>query len=146
MSPDVHSGGRSARDFASTRTRSEARGTAFRKHPLMSIWRRIRPRRGLSERYEPPTDPKVILDRLAKLPISLWTYGWDDPTVRHLGPMSQDFAAAFGLGWNEHALDMVDTNGVLTVAVQELVKRVERLEAQLAELRPAASTASCDAD
>jgi hypothetical protein len=77
----------------------------------------------------------VILDRLASLPISLWTYGWDHPSVRHLGPMSQDFAAAFGLGWNEHGIDGVDCNGVLTVAVQALVKRIERLEAEVAELR-----------
>ena len=135
MKPDVHADGRSARDFAVTRTRGQARRTAFRRHPLMWAWRRLVPRRGLSERYEVPSDPNAILDRLAKLPISLWTYGWDDPSVRHLGPMSQDFAAAFGLGWNEHALDGVDCNGVLTVAVQALVKRVDHLEKQVASLR-----------
>ena len=138
MSPDVHADGRSARDFATTRTTSEARGTAFRRHPLLYAWRKVVRRRGLSERYEVPTDSRVILDRLAKLPISVWTYGWDDPSVRHLGPMSKDFAAAFGLGWNDHALDMVDTNGVLMVAVQELIKRVQHLEAELAALKPGA--------
>jgi hypothetical protein len=139
MSPDVHAGGQSARDYATKRTRAEARGTAFRKHPFMWTWRRVRPRPGLSKRYDVPTDPKVILDRLAKLPISLWTYGWDDPSVRHLGPMSQDFAAAFGLGWNDHAIDMVDTNGVLMVAVQELIKRVQHLEAEADALPSAGS-------
>lgn len=135
MKPDVHADGHSARDFAVTRTRGQARRTAFRRHPLMWAWRRLVPRRGLSERYEVLTDPNAILDRLAKLPISLWTYGWDHPSVRHLGPMSQDFAAAFGLGWNEHALDGVDCNGVLTVAVQALVKRVAHLEKEVASLR-----------
>jgi hypothetical protein len=137
MSPDVHAGGGSARDFAATRTRREARLTAFRRHPLLWTWRRLVPHRGLSTRYEVPTDPDEILERLSSLPVSVWTYAWDDPTVRHLGPMSQDFAAAFGLGWNERALDGVDCNGVLTVAVQALVARVEKLEAEVAKLRGA---------
>ena len=82
-----------------------------------------------------PTDPDEILKRLVDLPVSVWTYGWDHPSVRHLGPMSQDFAAAFGLGWNAHALDGVDTNGVLTVALQALAARVKQLEDEVAELR-----------
>ena len=138
MSRDVRNGGRSARDFAVTRTRREARWTAFRRHPLLWTWRRLMPHHGLSEKYDVPTDPEAILDLVAKLPISLWTYGWDHPTVRHLGPMSQDFAAAFGLGWNEHALDSVDCNGVLTVAIQALVKRVAQLEREMANLRQVA--------
>ena len=138
MSRDVRAGGRSARDYAVTRTRREARVTAFRRHPLLWTWRRLVPHRGLSERYEVPTDPDMILERLSSLPVSVWTYAWDHPTVRHLGPMSQDFAAAFGLGWNEKALDMVDCNGVLTVAVQALVARVEKLEAEVTRLRAAA--------
>jgi hypothetical protein len=137
----VHADGQSAREYARGRSRAQARWAAFRRHPLIWTWRRIVPRRGLSERYEPPTDPEIILDRLARLPISLWTYGWDHPSVRHLGPMSQDFAAAFGLGWNEHGMEPVDCNGVLTVAVQELVKRVARLEAELEQLRSSPASA-----
>lgn len=125
----------SAFEYATTRTRAQARSTAIRTHPLWWMWRRIRPRRGLSARYEPPTDPNVILERLAALPLSLWTYGFDDPTIRHLGPMSQDFAAAFGLGWNDRALDMVDCNGVLSAAIQALHKRVVHLEHEVAALR-----------
>lgn len=85
MKSDVHAGGRSARDFAGNRSRRRARRTAFQRHPLMWTWRHLLPRRGLSEKYDVPTDPNVILDRLAKLPISLWTYGWGHPSVRHLG-------------------------------------------------------------
>jgi hypothetical protein len=53
--------------------------------------------------------------------------------------MAQDFAAAFGLGDDDRSINMVDANGVLTVAVQALYRRVEALEAQLAEL-----AAKCD--
>ena len=72
----------------------EARRTDWR------LWLRSRARRrpGMSLRYEPPATRAEVLDRLVELPVSLWTYGWDEPSVRHLGPMAQDFATAFGLG------------------------------------------------
>ena len=38
-----------------------------------------------------------ILDRVAALPIASWEYK-TAPGVRHVGPMAQDFHAAFGLG------------------------------------------------
>ena len=49
--------------------------------------------------------------------------------------MSQDFRAAFGLGHDERRIDMVDANGVLTVAVQALLRRIAALEAEVAALR-----------
>ena len=51
-----------------------------------------------------------------RLPVSVWTYGFDDDGVRHLGPMAQDFAAAFGLGDDDRVIDMVDANGVVMAA------------------------------
>ncbi len=48
-----------------------------------------------------------------RLPVSVWTYGFDDDGVRHLGPMAQDFAAAFALGDDDRVIDMVDANGVV---------------------------------
>ena len=41
--------------------------------------------------------PQDILDRVAALPIASWEYK-AAPGVRHVGPMAQDFHAAFGLG------------------------------------------------
>ncbi len=45
-----------------------------------------------------PIDGHELLERLAALPVATWRYHWEPPHVRHLGPMSQDFRAAFGLG------------------------------------------------
>ncbi len=59
---------------------------------------------------------------------------WEDPDVRHLGPMAQDFAAAFGLGENERWIDTIDADGVNMVAIQELTRRLRALEARLAQL------------
>jgi len=81
-------------------------------------------------------DGNEILRRVSELPVSLWSYEWDDPTVRHLGPMAQDFAAAFGLGDTDVRINLLDECGVALVAIQALHRRVEALEAELARLRP----------
>jgi hypothetical protein len=88
-------------------------------------------RRGASERVEPPTGLDDALERLAGLPISVWTYGFDHPSVRHLGPMAQDFAAAFGLGTDDRRIELVDACGVLMAACKALHRRVVDLEKRL---------------
>jgi hypothetical protein len=77
-----------------------------------------------------------LLETLAGLPISKWSYLWDGPAVRHLGPMSQDFMAAFHLGDDERRIDLLDANGVNMVAIQALYRRVIALEAIMARLDP----------
>jgi len=77
-----------------------------------------------------------VLERLATLPISTWTYGFDHESVRHLGPMAQDFASTFGLGYTDRQIAIVDANGVCMAAVQALHRRVVALEAELAKPHP----------
>ena len=76
-----------------------------------------------------PTSKSATLAAAVALDVSTWTYAWDDPRVRHLGPMSQDFAAAFGLGSSDRRIDMVDYCGVLLTCVQVLHDRILALEA-----------------
>jgi len=76
-----------------------------------------------------------ILDLVAGLPISTWRYQWEDPHVRHLGPMAQDWAATFGLGEGETTIAPVDANGVALVSIQALYRLVGDLERALTELR-----------
>ena len=82
-----------------------------------------------------PVDGQEILETLAALPISTWNYKKDPSSTRHLGPMAQDFAAAFGLGDSDTTINMVDANGVVMVAIQALYRRVKVLEAEIAALR-----------
>jgi hypothetical protein len=84
---------------------------------------------------EEPVNGFEILEKLASLPISRWSYVWDGPAVRHLGPMSQDFRAAFGLGASETKIDLIDTNGVVMVSIQALYRRVVALEEEVARLK-----------
>jgi len=70
------------------------------------------------------------------LPVSTWTYEFE-PGVRHLGPMSQDFAAAFGLGRTNRMIDMVDANGINVVVLKTLLRRMKKLEAEVQRLQHA---------
>src|SRR5579863_285094 len=45
-----------------------------------------------------PVDGRGVLESLARVPMSTWSYRSEDRSVRHLGPMAQDFHEAFGLG------------------------------------------------
>ena len=42
-------------------------------------------------------DSQALLARFAALPIATWNYKTQPDSVRHMGPMAQDFCAAFGL-------------------------------------------------
>ncbi len=90
--------------------------------------------RVVSEGLEAVNGPE-LLAKLATLPVSTWRYRWEPPSMRHLGPMAQDFMATFGLGDDETRIDMVDANGVLTVAIQALYRRIIALEDEVASLR-----------
>ena len=90
-------------------------------------------------------DEAQVLAKLAEVPISTWNYIAQDATVQHMGPMAQDFHAAFGLGEDDRHIAALDLGGANTAAIQalyELVQQqadeIEGLKARLAELERAA--------
>ena len=76
-----------------------------------------------------------MLDRLAGLPIHRWSYKKDAEAIQHLGPMAEDFHAAFGLGQTDEHISVIDAAGVALAAVQQLALRVESLERDNERLR-----------
>lgn len=82
-----------------------------------------------------PVDQLNVLDRVLALPISEWSYKDDDPSVRHIGPMGQDFYKAFSLGFGETGISTLDTSGVALAAIQGLHSLVEQKDAEIASLR-----------
>jgi hypothetical protein len=79
-------------------------------------------------------DGRAILDKLAALPLATWNYRSQDRSIRHLGPMAQDFHAAFGVGENERTITTVDADGVALAAIQGLNAVVKEKEAKIASL------------
>jgi hypothetical protein len=82
-------------------------------------------------------DPEEVLDAIRALDVQTWNYKADDASVRHIGPMAQDFAAAFGVGEDDRKIMNVDAQGVCLAAIQALATRIEALETEIATLRAA---------
>ncbi len=81
-----------------------------------------------------PVDGAEILEKVVSLPLSSWSYRHDDTEARHLGPMAQDFRAAFALGADERHIAPMDVSGVTLVAVQQLNSRILELESLVGAL------------
>jgi hypothetical protein len=83
-------------------------------------------------------DPERVLEKVSALPLSTWEYT-DRPGQRHMGPMAQDFRAAFGLGADDRSISIVDASGVALASIQALNRKLERrnlaLERDVDELK-----------
>ena len=78
-----------------------------------------------------PADTEAILKKVSALPISTWTYLDEPSSVRHLGPMAQDFHASFGLGDDDRTYHSVDAHGVALAAIQGLERLVKQQEQRI---------------
>ncbi|WP_456449028.1 tail fiber domain-containing protein [Thiolapillus sp.] len=78
-------------------------------------------------------DTQDVLKKLQQVPVSAWSYK-SSPEERHIGPMAQDFYAAFGLGNSDKRISMVDAAGVSLAAAKALSERLEEKEARIREL------------
>ncbi|MDE3088211.1 MAG: hypothetical protein KGJ80_02345 [Chloroflexota bacterium] len=75
---------------------------------------------------------REILARVVALPIQTWNYKSQAATFRHIGPMAQDFYAAFNLGEDDKTISTVDADGVALAAIQGLNQIVEEKETRIA--------------
>jgi hypothetical protein len=82
-----------------------------------------------------PVDPAEVLDRVANMPVSTWSYIKDESGARHMGPMAQDFHAAFGLGTDDKTIAEMDRSGVALAAIQGLNSRVEQKAGEVSDLQ-----------
>ena len=83
-----------------------------------------------------PLDPQAVLAKVASLPITEWQYKVDADGARHLGPMAQDFHAAFGLnGADDKHISTVDESGVALAAIQGLNQKLAEKAAEIQELK-----------
>ena len=93
-----------------------------------------------------PVDGREVLKKVAALPMTTWQYKTQDTKYRHMGPMAQDFYAAFKLGESDKGIDAVHADGVALAAIQGLntllaenqaktVARLEEKDREIAKLR-----------
>ena len=72
-------------------------------------------------------DGAALLEKLNAIPMETWNYRTQDTTIRHMGPMAQDFRAAFGLGEDDKHISTIDADGVALAGVQALYRLVGRM-------------------
>jgi trimeric autotransporter adhesin len=93
--------------------------------------------RNLKENFL-PVDPRDVLEKVTALPITAWNYK-EDRSSRHVGPMAQDFYAAFGVGPDDKHIATVDADGVALAAIQglsqKLTEELRRCDAENSRLR-----------
>jgi trimeric autotransporter adhesin len=82
-----------------------------------------------------PVDRKALLDKVASLRVRNYKMKDQDDGTRHIGPVAQDFHAAFGVGETETGINMADADGVLLAAVQALYEDNRQLWQELEALR-----------
>jgi len=82
-----------------------------------------------------PVAGRDVLQVLASIPIETWNYKNQDPSIRHIGPMAQDFRSAFGFGRDDKRIEYVDAYGVALAAIQGLYEVVKEKDAENATLR-----------
>jgi hypothetical protein len=97
--------------------------------------------RNMKENFK-SVDGSDLLTRLNGIPMSTWNYKPQDPRFRHLGPMAQDFYAAFGLGEDDKHIDDIDGQGVALAGLQALYRlnlkkdaEIQRLAGEVQKLR-----------
>jgi trimeric autotransporter adhesin len=106
-----------------------------------STWNAVSDRNRKEEFRE--VDGEELLARIREVPVTTWRYiDEEDRTVRHIGPMSQDWHAAFGFSDDDTTINQGDFDGVNLAAAQALERRtvalrerIDTLEAENAELR-----------
>jgi hypothetical protein len=81
-----------------------------------------------------PVDGRKVLKQLAAIPIETWNYKTQQPSIRHMGPIAQDFHTAFKVGEDDKHITTIDADGVALAAIQGLYQMVEAKDAQIAQL------------
>jgi len=82
-----------------------------------------------------PVNPMEMLNKVVALPVATWKYKSQDASVRHIGPMAQDFKAAFAVGESDTGITTVDADGVALAAIQGLNQKLELKETEIKELK-----------
>ncbi len=81
-------------------------------------------------------DAGAILDKLARIPMQQWNYKWEkDTDVPNIGPMAQDFKAAFYPGRDDKSISTLEFDGVELAAIQGLNQKLDEKDSEIKTLK-----------
>jgi trimeric autotransporter adhesin len=79
-------------------------------------------------------DGKSVLAKVAAMPVASWSFIGGE-AFRQIGPMAQDFFAAFKLGNDEKSISPMNMSGVALAAIQGLNQLVKEKDGEIAALK-----------
>ena len=79
-------------------------------------------------------DALKILAKLKEMDISSWNYKTQSSSIRHIGPMAQDFYSAFHFGESDTTITTIDADGVSLLAIQALAQKTDELKKKADEI------------
>jgi hypothetical protein len=82
-------------------------------------------------------DHSALLERLRSITVPEWHGKGEPAEIKHMGPMAQDFYAAFGLGRDNTTIGTTDAQGVAFAAIQGLYDLVKANDTKISGLRSA---------
>jgi len=75
-------------------------------------------------------NPLDYLNKIENLEVFEWNYISQDSSIRHIGPMAQDFYSTFNLGTDSTTINSGDFDGVNLILIQALNMKMVELENQ----------------
>jgi trimeric autotransporter adhesin len=81
-----------------------------------------------------PVSARDILEKVVALPVTQWSFK-ELPGATHIGPMAQDFYAAFKVGSDSSGIATVDADGVALAAIQGLNQKLNEKDAEIQQLK-----------
>ena len=79
-------------------------------------------------------EPREILDMVSSLPIYKWNYINDEASVKHIGPIAEEFYELFRLGSDNKHIASLDTSGIALAAIQALSSELKIKSNQIESL------------
>jgi len=81
-------------------------------------------------------DGEEVLEKIHNLPVTEWNYKTGDRSLKYIGPVAQDFYAAFHLGGTDSlGINSINVDGVNMAGVKALEKRTREMKTEVDQLR-----------
>jgi len=75
-----------------------------------------------------------VLKKVSGMEVTSWNYKTQAASIRHIGPMAQDFYGAFHFGDSDTTITTVDIDGISLLAIQALAKKTTELKQKAEEV------------
>jgi endosialidase-like protein len=75
-----------------------------------------------------PVDYEEMLGGINRLKIRTWNYKSQSSSIRHIGPMAQDFYRIFHVGENNFSISSIDADGVVLSGIKGINNRLNNLK------------------